>query len=152
MKVLQILVLMFGLSVLANAQKVVLSGKITDTNGGVIPQVKVVLIENKNSFSTITNDDGYYSLQIPAGIYLIEFYGVAGFLKTNVENYRVAPTKMNLDIVLEVDMESSTSVYSEFICKPNVNKEKESDCVYVSRKGDGTSKPTNIRFQTIKKN
>jgi len=47
MKVLQILVLIFGLVILANAQNSVLSGTVYDQDGSVIPNAKTKLKDRK---------------------------------------------------------------------------------------------------------
>lgn len=142
-----VIIIVLGLAVISYAQEAVLRGTVSDEAGAVIDKVKVSLTDsNKKTFSTRTNDDGYYSLQVPAGNYVIEYGGVSGFLITRVQNFKLAPTKMTLDIVLDVDMESPTTVYSEFVC------DKRNNCQYVSRKGNGTSKAKEILVQTINTN
>lgn len=69
----------------------------------------------------------------------------------SVKGYRIAPGKMRLDVVLEVDMENSTTLYSEFVCGPDKDENEELICRYVTRRGKGNSRPKILRFQTIKK-
>lgn len=99
MKILQILVLMFGFVVLVNAQKAVLSGTITDKQGGLIPNAKV---EAKNLegkiISAQTNDSGQYQLELIEGEYDIEITSTP-FDKFSISNYWVI-YKMQFDIAL----------------------------------------------------
>ncbi|CAN5609571.1 hypothetical protein BH18ACI1_BH18ACI1_03720 [soil metagenome] len=66
MKILQILVLIFGLVVCANSQttdKSILSGIVYDANGSVIIKARVKAINEKGEkFETVTNDEGIYVL------------------------------------------------------------------------------------------
>ena len=72
MKVLRILVLIFGLVVLANAQKSFLSGTVYDSNGAVILGTKVYATNVKGQkIETIVNTDGNYLLELPVGVYTI---------------------------------------------------------------------------------
>lgn len=64
-----------------------LRGTVTDENGGVITGLKVQLTgKNGKTFNSITDENGSYSLECPAGIYSNEFVGSSGFLTTKVEN------------------------------------------------------------------
>ncbi len=105
MKLLQVLVLIFGLVVLANAQKTSLSGTVYDSNGAVILGTKVYATNAKGrKIETIVNTDGNYLLELPIGIYTIEFNS-ANFKSVRFENYQVVNSntgKMCLDISLSV--------------------------------------------------
>ena len=105
MKVLQILVLIFGLLVVANAQKAILSGTVFDRNGAVIITTKVVAINVKGQkFESTVDEDGKYTLELPIDIYSIEF-NATGFEKVKIENYRIVNSdngKMFFDISLNV--------------------------------------------------
>lgn len=143
----------FSLTVFAQAAKenTVLTGHVSDESGAAIEKIKVAATNKEGKrIETFTNEDGIYLLEISGGVYLIEFESGKGFLGVKVEGYKVAGTKMTLDIVLEVDMECPTCIFSEFICKPNKDKNDVLDCVYVSRRGNGTSKPKNLKIQPLK--
>ena len=145
MRVLQFLILVFGLVIVASGQKATLSGTVADENGGIISKVPVVATSvEKKAFKTQTNVDGVYRLDLPPGNYQIEFEGIIGFLTTRINNYKVAPTKMTLDIILDVDVQSKTSIYSDLICDKDLK-----NCRYVSRLGDGSSKPKEITVETL---
>lgn len=100
MKVLQILVLIFGLSVFANAQKAILSGTVQDFLGAVIPNGKIKAVDDKGkTFSTNTNDDGVYKLELPEGEYKIEIT-FSIYNKFTVSDYWIT-NKMQLDVALQ---------------------------------------------------
>lgn len=119
MKILQILVLIFGFVVLVNAQKAVLSGTVYDANGAVIPETKIIAINEKGErFKTETNNEGVYVLNLPFNLYdtknsahfKIAKYEIIvdrerGFEKFVLKDFKFVPSyrgKMNLDIALEV--------------------------------------------------
>lgn len=105
MKFLQILILLFGLTIFANAQKAILSGTVYDMNGAVIPNTKVVA-QNKSGklFETRTDENGIYNLELLPDIYNIEI-SRGGFAAIKLNNYRVPQAfdgKMNFDVSLSV--------------------------------------------------
>ena len=90
MKVLRILVLIFGLTVFVNAQKATLSGTLYDAVGAVIPEVKVTAVnERGEKFETVTNDDGVYSLSLPYNLYEA---------RTSSANFRIAKFEIIIDL------------------------------------------------------
>ena len=106
MKILQVLVLILGVTVLAKAQEVILTGTIYDFQGAVIPNSKIVAT-NKNSkvFKTTTNEDGIYKLKLKPGIYAIQVPRLPGLKGIKFNDYRILITydgKMNLDISLDI--------------------------------------------------
>ena len=105
MKLLQVLVLIVGLVVLANAQKTSVSGTVYDSNGAVILETKVYATNAKGQkIETIVNTEGNYLLELPVGAYTIEF-NATNFEKVKLENYKIVNSytgKMNLDISLSV--------------------------------------------------
>ena len=119
MKILQILVLILGLSIFANAQKAILSGAVYDANGSVIVEAKVTAINDKGAkFVTLTNDEGIYSLDLPFNSYdsktsanfKMTKYEITveqkHFKKYVLKDFNFIPSykgKMNLDIALDVD-------------------------------------------------
>jgi hypothetical protein len=117
MKVLQILVLVFGLSVFANAQESSLTGAVYDAQGSVITKAKVIATNEKGeNFETVTNEDGIYVLKLPFNVYYandnfkIAKYSILveanGFGRFTYNNFKFVPSytgKMSLDVALEVE-------------------------------------------------
>ncbi len=68
MKFLQILVLIFGLVILVNAQandKAILSGTVYDVSGSLISDAKITAINQEGQkFETLTNTEGVYVLNL----------------------------------------------------------------------------------------
>ena len=90
MKILQILVLIFGLTVLVNAQKAVLSGTVYDPVGAVIPEVKVTAVDEKGEkFESVTNDDGVYALSLSYNLY---------DARTSSANFKIAKFEITVDL------------------------------------------------------
>ena len=122
MKVLQILVLIFGFTVIGNAQKAVLIGTVYDANGAVIVNARVTAINQKGEkFEAFTNTDGIYILNLPFNLYdtkntknfRISTYEIIAeakhFERFVLKDFKFVPAwngKMNLDIALDV-MESN---------------------------------------------
>jgi hypothetical protein len=59
--------------VFAQTSKTVLSGVVTDPSGAVIPNAKIIS-EGKDGkrFSSLTNDHGFFELELAEGLYKIE--------------------------------------------------------------------------------
>lgn len=107
MKILQVLVLIFGLTIFVNAQKVNLSGKIYDASGAVIPGIKISAYSEEALFEQTTNEEGFFILSLPLGIYNLEINprteSFNGFQNVSLKNYRIVSTsdgKLNLDFSL----------------------------------------------------
>jgi hypothetical protein len=132
MKILQILILVLGIFVVANAQKwqslTELEGKVIDQGGAIIPLAKIVLTNSKGKkFASITDEDGEYLLRIPAGTYTVEaeYTEYRAWEKFKVEKYEIAPTrKMMLDICLRVDEEFIKTHGTQVIGDPIKVKKK----------------------------
>jgi hypothetical protein len=110
MKILQVLILVFGLFVVADAQNIserseksTLSGTVFDETGAVIPETKVTFTDKAGKvFSVSTNEDGVFQIELNEGKYTVEFYKT-NFKRYKIENYRLAfRSKMQFDISLEV--------------------------------------------------
>lgn len=108
MKILQILVLLFSLTTLANAQTsketTVLTGLVYDDMGAVITNVKVsAKDESGKVYLATTNNEGIYWIELSEGIYDLEF-DVMYFKKIKLKKYRVVKAyqnKMYLDVALK---------------------------------------------------
>lgn len=120
MKILQVLVLIFGLTVFANAQKADLSGKVYDAVGALIVNAKITAINEKGEkFISKTDNNGKYILSLPfnqydpksssaafkVAKYEIEIDGShLGFEKVNLKDFKFVPSfegQMNLDFALD---------------------------------------------------
>jgi hypothetical protein len=145
MKILSRVIVVFVLfltgvaGALAQESKIV--GNILDPTGASIEFVKIEVVDkNGKAQSTLTKSNGSYHIDVAPGTFTVVASEGKGFLKTKISNYTVPPkTTMRLDVVLDVDMESPTSIYSEFVC----DKSGE-NCRYESRQGTGTSRPKEI--------
>lgn len=107
MKSLQVLFLILGLTIFANAQKVNLSGKIYDASGAVIPGIKVSANSEGSLYEQVTNEEGLFNLNLPVGIYNLEINprteSFNGFQTIILKNYRIVSAdngKLNLDMSL----------------------------------------------------
>lgn len=136
------LVLLFAaiLSSVAYSQRSSVCGMVVDPNGASIENVMVEATGRDGRIRrTSSQDDGSYKLELPAGNYSIAFASRRGFRTTNVTNYSIPEkTAMHLDVLLEIDLESPSSIISEFIC------DKNGKCDYVSRRGRGSVNPKEI--------
>ena len=119
MKVLQILVLIFGLVVLVDAQKSALTGTVYDASGAVISKAKLTAVnEEGEKFETVTNDEGIYVLNLLFNSVdtktsvdsKVAKYEITvdmenrGFEKFVLKDFKFVPSskgKMNLDIALD---------------------------------------------------
>ena len=140
MKILQILILMFGLVVFTNAQKAILSGNVYDANGSLIVGAKVTAINEKDEkFETGTNSDGVYVLNLPFNSYnsksdfQIAKYEIIvakeGFQKNFVKDFKFVPSsegKMNLDIALDVFVNINT-IITDSNNKKNIKRENKNN-------------------------
>lgn len=133
MKFLQILVLIFGLSIFGNAQHlsetgkektITLTGAVYDWNGAVVVNAKIVAYRRDNNaqFESKTNDSGIYEIELPFAVYKIEINS-AGFRTSKIENYRIVDStygKMSMDLVLNVDTDNKHEPcgYSGANCLP----------------------------------
>ncbi len=134
MKVLQILVLIFGLIVLANGQNAekifVLSGTVFDSAKAVVPATEVIA-ENKDgrNFQTTSDENGIYRLSIPYGEYTVIF-NKDGFKKsiyTNVNNLLLPERK--LEVNLEVG--SCSDCNGEMILDDEVETKNKTNKIYL---------------------
>ena len=123
------------------AQESKIVGSILDSEGSSIEFAKIEAIDkNGKAQSTLSKSNGSYQIDVEPGTFMVIVSEGKGFLKTKISNYTVPPkTTMHLDIVLEVDMDSPTSMYSEFVCDKSGK-----NCRYISRQGKGTSRPKEI--------
>ncbi len=146
------MVCVMWLSMLTYSQSGNLTGTVADENGAVVSGISIRLLTNNRLVATdVTKDDGTYRLPAQYGKYQVEFLGDhSGFRTAIVENVAIKSPKTILDIKMEVDLDSATTIYSEFVCTPQVPDHDLLDCAYVSRQGKGTTTPKIIYFKKIK--
>jgi hypothetical protein len=133
MKALQTLVFILGLSIVGFSQDTALRGSIYASNGALI-QFAEVKAKSKDSkeYSSRTNEDGVYELNLPIGIYTIEFNAI-NFEPVILKNYRVIKSsgqKMHLDISLNV---VGDGIICELIVQNDENSNKKQ--INLIRKG-----------------
>lgn len=117
MKSLQLLVLIFLLASIANAQKANLTGSVYDANGSVITKAVVIAVNEKGErFGTLSNGEGVYVLELPYNPYssgtadfklakyeiIVESNGFEKFVLKDFKFVNSTRGKMFLDFVLEV--------------------------------------------------
>jgi len=111
MKVIFLLVTFFVLAAFMSAQQfqplTELTGTVFDQAGAVIADVQITLSDvNGKKYAIRTNDDGLFSLKVPAGKYQVEaeYTRHKAWEPFRVENYEVAAAKrMTLDLCLRID-------------------------------------------------
>jgi phosphatidate phosphatase APP1 len=100
----------FVILIAQDTDKTRLNGHIMDTTGASAPGIKIKIQDKVGkTFETLTDAEGFYSIKLPTGNYLIEIVSSGGLFGIKVENYKTAPTKMTLDIVLEIDRNAPTT-------------------------------------------
>lgn len=132
MKIFQVLVLIFGLTVLANAQKrertTILTGNIYDEMGAAISKANVKFRGTDSKYRVVTtNEDGEYIVDLENGSYSIEIEAV-GFKTFKIQNYKIAQSykgKMNFDVVLEVKSCDDPTVNCDFVTGEPVKTPKK---------------------------
>lgn len=85
----------------------ILSGKVFDRNGAVVVGSEVSLVGDKgSSFGAVTNDEGIYRVDLPAGFYHLRIRA-NGFSTFSLECYQIpSEGRVNLDVTLKVNNES----------------------------------------------
>jgi len=78
-----------------------LEGYVMDTNGAPLPFCNIYLREN--SLTAVSNEDGFYKLQAPAGKYTVVFQYI-GYQKTEREVELEANAVLRLDVSLETEL------------------------------------------------
>ena len=84
-----------------------LTGRVFDRNGSVIVGSEVSLAGFRGTkFGAVTNDEGIYSVDLPAGFYNLQI-GANDFATFSLECYQVpSEGRLNLDVTLNVKGES----------------------------------------------
>ncbi|CAN5656673.1 hypothetical protein BH18ACI4_BH18ACI4_25530 [soil metagenome] len=85
----------------------ILSGRVFDRNGAVIVGSEVSLAGDRGArFGAVTNDEGIYSVDLPAGFYILQVRA-NGFSTFRLECYQIpSEGRVNLDVTLKVKDES----------------------------------------------
>jgi hypothetical protein len=110
MKVLQILLLVIGLSIVVSGQNVsayseksTLTGNVFDEQGSVITNAKISFTNKSGkTFESLTGENGAFRIELNEGKYKIVVSRL-GFATYKLLDYKVAfKTKMHLDFALDV--------------------------------------------------
>ena len=104
------------------SQNVKLTGSVFNPNGAVVVSAKVeARSENKRLFSGVTNNEGRFEVELPAGLYALEV-SATGFLTIEYEEYLIVNTfdrKMAMDFVMFGAMWHEPCGYSGADCLPS---------------------------------
>jgi hypothetical protein len=122
MKILQVLILIFGLSIIVNGQKqnetAILTGSVFSQIGEVISDAKITITNEKGKrFETLTDENGNYKIELPVTVYKGDFdirklpitkYTIRieyrGFRAFEIREFNFIQSKlrnMQLDVALE---------------------------------------------------
>lgn len=100
-----------------------LKGKLTDSIGGAIANNRIY-IEGLTTSETKTDEDGNFSLELPAGTYRIRTEKIPGFVPFERDEIKIKPDKItNLKIKLKVTDKDALCVL--WITASPQNKPKE---------------------------
>ena len=117
MKVLWVLVLIFGLAPFINGQNSILSGAVRDTRGALIPFAVIKLKDKKsNEFQTKTNNEGVYSIEITANLFNV----------FKIKKYFVPPSyneKICFDVTLRDGSPTDSKGFFKLIVRKIINKQ-----------------------------
>ncbi len=90
----------FDLSKTQKAVEIYLSGTVTDQFGAIIPKVKIKVKGKKKKLIAETDENGLYKINLPEGIYTIEFKA-SGHKSYKIKKYRKRSYQpVILDVVL----------------------------------------------------
>jgi hypothetical protein len=99
-----------------------IQGIVKDVTGGVIPNTKVVLTDNKGITKTIlANENGFYRFITKSGRYKLEFIGTNGFAPKIFEKFDLEKGYKNFDIVLDVRPCDDCEMIEGTVIKENKN-------------------------------
>jgi len=83
-----------------------LKGRVVDVAGMPIPKVQIIIQSSTDSFQVISNEGGFYEIEVPAGSYQISSEKLPGFAATKRAGVRVEPSKtVEVNIVPAVSSE-----------------------------------------------
>jgi hypothetical protein len=109
MKILQVLVLLFLLNFIANAQdkSAILTGNVYDNYGSLIVNATIKFKDsNKKEFECKSDRFGEYRIVLPIGTYSIKFEA-KGFQTFQVKKYKIvemsdSKTSLHFDVILDL--------------------------------------------------
>ncbi len=120
MKILQILVLIFALSICANAQNTkklfVLSGTVYDSVKAFVPATKLIAKHKDGRiFRAVSNDDGVYKIKLPFGNYTLKFNkdGFKNYIVNNFENFSETDENFDVDFIVGHCADCNSAIYGE---------------------------------------
>lgn len=68
----------------------IVRGKVLDANGSVLPNVTVVIENEKQTYKSVTDPDGLYEVELPAGIYSVTT-DLPGWYPVRRARFRIEP-------------------------------------------------------------
>jgi Carboxypeptidase regulatory-like domain len=68
-----------------------LKGRVVDIAGMPIPKVQITIQSSTDSFKAISDEDGYFEIQVPFGSYEVSSEKLPGFAATKRAGVRVEP-------------------------------------------------------------
>lgn len=139
MRIVAFVVLFLVITPTLFAQETRISGRVSDINRGAIANVKVIAVgTNASETFTTTDENGLYDIRM-SNVVLLKFNESRGFRNVEVRYCSTSKKELKFDLVLDVDLESSGMMYSEFVCDKDGN-----NCKYLSRLGTGPTKPKKV--------
>ena len=111
-KTVTLVALLLLTGTLARAQdKGHLIGRIADQGGGAIEKTQIVAEGPSGKFQTISNENGEYDFELPAGVYQLRTMKVLGFLPFQRSRVRVEAGKVRtLNIALKVNSKDAICI------------------------------------------
>lgn len=101
-----------------------LKGRVVDIAGMPIPKVQIIIQSSKDSFTVTSSEDGFYEMEVPAGIYQISSERLPGFAGTMRAGVRVDPNKtVEVEIVPAVSSEGV--LCSLYVTDAPIKKQKK---------------------------
>lgn len=83
-----------------------LQGRVVDIAGMPIPKVQITIHSSTDSFKAISDEDGYFEIQVPVGSYEVSSEKLPGFAATKRAGVRVELRRpVDLNIVPAVSTE-----------------------------------------------
>jgi hypothetical protein len=95
---------LMGINSVLAQDTVRLKGRISDSSGGAIEKLQIIVENSSGRFEAITNDNGEYDLVLPPGTYKVSTKKIPGFAPYNRNKVRIKPGK---DKILNVKLRAS---------------------------------------------
>ena len=101
-------------SVVAQTSNTVrLSGTVVDSEGAAISQVQITVSNSTASYHTVSNEEGKFSINLPAGTYQLRSAEVPGFAATNRDLVLESGKNTGVTIVPTISISGGDTVWAE---------------------------------------